>query len=127
MKPRKKVLLLARNDVDLSLWSMRLDVAARYAVLAATTPEEARVQLAKHPDCSLVLTQWAAEPVIGALRRQGRKVLLFDCDRAEAAQSTADGYEVAGPALVARVLERARGLLACRRGPKPRVEFEEAA
>lgn len=132
MKPRKKVLLLASNDVEQSLWRMRLDVV-RYAVLAAATAEQARAQLGEHPDCTLALVQWPSERVseeaIGRLRRSGRKVLLFGCRPGEAAGMAVEGCEVAGPVLVARVLERAKGLLAGKRGPKPkpRAELKQAA
>lgn len=118
MRPRKKVVLLARSHEELSFWRMRIELAGRYSVLPAFTVGEALDHLYTSPEACFVLVQIPDMDGIKSLKARGAAVVLFDCGPVQVSDTPADRVEVSGPALVARVLELMRIMTASKRGPK---------
>ena len=125
MRPRHKVVLLARSEAKLREWRLRLDIQPNLRMLPASTVAEVIEHLRNDAEIRAVVVQ--AQPAVGnltldMLKRGGAvKVLLFDCSKAQARDSRADVFEVSGPNLAARVIKNIRLLVLRRKGPKKRV------
>ncbi len=117
-RPKTKVVLLARTDIDLSLWRMRLELAG-YAVLGTLNPGEAVSLALATWDVRVAVAQGAANPTVAALQCGGKvRVLVIDGHRAAQASTLAECFllpEASTPAEVANCL---KALAARKRGPQ---------
>ncbi|QMV19659.1 hypothetical protein GOB94_13890 [Granulicella sp. 5B5] len=122
MRPRKTLLLLARNDGELGLWRMRLETAG-YRVVCALDLDELARGLNENPETAVVVSQWGSPDVARVLKgfhavMIGAEAKLLLIDLPQSPDYVCDAIETSGPALVARVRERVKVLAARRRGPK---------
>lgn len=136
MRPKKKIVLLTTNEMDLSLWRMRLQNVGSvwggplFHVIGTEVPDEAIDELRKFPECDLVVMAngIGATKIIVNMRyvRPDIKVLVFGGSSNDV-DSGAYAFEPDGPGLPARVVERLRIISARKRGPKkalPLVQVE---
>lgn len=130
MRPRKKVLLLIPDEIQLSLWRMRLEVKG-YAVLAAQNLLDALDLAKRNPDCLLAATNLTgAEGAegLGSIAMTIKRLLLFGV-KSVPSRTLAHRIEFEGDGLPERVLNSVRELAARKRGPlgptrEPRFEMQ---
>lgn len=124
MRPRTQLLLLLRDELDMSYWRFVLDTHG-YAVYATTDINEALVWLSEHPDVvQLCATTVAGELGADALaaNRPWTKVLLFDVPikRYVKVQETTHANRVIpqSEGMALAVVDALKTLRARKRGPR---------
>ena len=117
MRPRKRIVVLARTQAELSDWRFKLELAG-YAVTGATTLKAAReLEIEITPDA--VMTLLPGNLSIRLLQAGGRfKVLLADCTPEEAEGTAAEMFVLRGKRVVEHVRDALRVMVARKRGPK---------
>ncbi len=131
MRSRRLLLVLARNEAQLSEWRFLLETHG-YRVLGALSLAEALQELEWACGCTLALT---FAPDRGAIAELSRtrcmdgwlRVMLADVSAAEAFGTDATAVLPRQPGIHAQVLDRIRTLLARKRGPKPVAPEREQA
>jgi hypothetical protein len=129
-RPRTKVLLLMRNEVELSFWRLRLELCGRFAVLGTTEPMAALELAAEYPDCRVAATNIPDETGLGLLCLAPRlnALLLFGVKKVPATTLAHRVVLDDGTGCVDLVREALRGLSGRRRGPERRaVKLEGSA
>jgi hypothetical protein len=118
MRPRYKVVLLARTDIELSLWRMRLQLAG-YEVLGTLSPGEAVSMALATWDVRAAVVQTASNPTIAALQCDGRvKVMVIDGHPAALPKTLAERFLLPDASTPAEVVRQLRLLTERKRGPK---------
>lgn len=118
MRPRKKVLLLATNEVEMDYWRYRMDIWL-YEVLATTDLFDALELAEANPDCFMAATTVEGRAGADALlivQNGIDRVLLFGMK--EAPTTLSQHVELAGQELEFRVRKSLKELSALKRGPK---------